>query len=53
MQKLLLNVGSQKMGQILTKKRYALDDESLNMLMRISHRREPLKSHELNQIIDT
>ena len=44
MQKLLLNVGSQKMGQIMTKKRYALDGESLNMLMRISQARAIKKS---------
>ena len=41
------------MGQIMTKKRRALDDEGLDMLMRISHRQQPLKSHELNQKIDT
>ena len=45
--------GFSKMGQIMTKKRCALDDESLDMQMRISHRQEPLKIHELNQIIDT
>ena len=43
MQKLLLNVGSQKMGQIMTKKRCALNDESLDMRIRMSHRQEPLK----------
>ena len=42
-----------KMGQIMTKKGCALDDESLDILMRISHRQKPLKTHELNQIIDT
>ena len=41
------------MGEIMTKKRCALDDESLGMLKRISHRQEPLKSHELNQILET
>ena len=41
------------MGEIMTKKRFALDDESLCMLKRISHRQEPLKSQELNQILET
>ena len=49
----VVEVGFSKMGQIMTKKRCALDDESLDMLMRISHRQQPLKSHELNQKIDT
>ena len=30
------------MGQIVTKKRTALDDNSLEMLMRISHNKTPL-----------
>ena len=37
----------------MTQKRCARDNESLDLLMRISHRQGPLKSHELNQIIDT
>ena len=41
------------MVQIMTKKKCALDIESLDMLMRISHKQDPLKSHELNQITDT
>ena len=44
--------GFSKIGQIVTKKRCALDNESLDIIMRISHRQEPLTSHELNQIID-
>lgn len=44
--------GFSKMSQILTKKRCALDDKSLDMLMRISHRKDPLETHELNQVID-
>ena len=35
--------GFSKMGQIMARKRCALDDESLFMLMRIFHRQEPLK----------
>ena len=34
--------GFPKMGQIVTKKRTALDDNSLEMLMRISHNKTPL-----------
>ena len=45
--------GFSKMGQIMTKKRCGLHDESLDMLMRISYKQEPLKTHELNQLIDT
>ena len=46
----VLERGSSKTGQIMTKKRCALGDE---MLMRISHRQELLKIHELNQVTDT
>ena len=41
------------MGQIMIKKRRALNDESFDILMTISHRQEPLTSPELDQIIDT
>ena len=51
--KAIVERGFSKMGQIMTKKRCALDDESLDMQIRISHRQEPLKIHELNQITDT
>ena len=49
----VVECGFEKMGQIMTKKSCGLDNGSLDILMRISHRQEPLKSHELNQIIDT
>ena len=44
--------GFSRMGQIMTKKRSTLDDRSLDMLMRISYRKEPLNTVELKQIID-
>ena len=44
--------GFSKMSQIMTKKRSTLDDKSLDMLMRISYRKEPLKTNELKEIID-
>ena len=44
----VIECGFPKMGQIVTKKRCALDIESLDMLMKISHKQDPLKSHELN-----
>ena len=39
--------GFSRMGQIMTKKRSTLDDRSLDMLMRISYRKEPLNTVEL------
>ena len=45
--------GFSKIGQIMTKKRCALNNENLDIIMRIFHRQEALKTHELNQIIDT
>ena len=40
------------MSQIMTKKRSTLDNKSLNMLMRILYRKEPMKTNELKEIID-
>ena len=44
--------GFSKMGQIMTKKRCTLDDNSLDMLMRISYRKEPLRDAEIKEITD-
>ena len=44
--------GFSKMGQIMTKKRCTLDDSSLDMLMRISYRKEPLRDAEIKEITD-
>ena len=44
--------GFSKMGQIMTKKRSTLDDKSLDMLMRISYRKEPLQNAEVKEIMD-
>ena len=40
------------MGEIMTKKRTTLDDRSLDLLMRISYRKEPLDDAEIKEIID-
>ena len=44
--------GFSKMGQIMTKKRTALDDSSLDTLMRISYHKEPLTSNEIKSTLD-
>ena len=44
--------GFSLMGQIMTKKRCALDDKSLDLLMRIAYRKDPLQNHEINEITD-
>lgn len=44
--------GLSKMGQIMTKKRCTLDDSSLDILMRISYRKEPLRDAEIKEITD-
>ena len=41
--------GFSKMGQIMTKKRCTLDDNSLDMLMRISYRKEALRDAEIKE----
>ena len=42
--------GFSRMGQITMKKRCALDDRSLDLLMRISYRKEPLKNDKVKHI---
>ena len=44
--------GFSKMGQIMSKKRTALDDSSLDTLMRISYHKEPLTSNEIKSTLD-
>ena len=41
-----------KMGQIMTKKRCLLDDNSLDLLMRISHNKESLTTKDKTQVMD-
>ena len=44
--------GFSRMGQIMTKKCCTLDDKSLDILMRISYRKEPFKTSEISQVFD-
>ena len=41
-----------KMGQIMTKKRCSLDDNSLDLFMRISHTKENLTTKDTTQVMD-
>ena len=41
-----------KMGQIMTKKRRSLDDNSLDLFMRISHTKENLTTKDTTQVMD-
>ena len=41
-----------KMGQIMTKKRYSLDENSLDLLMRISHNKGSLTMKDTTQVMD-
>ena len=45
MSEAIVERGFSKMGQIVTKKRTALDDNSLEMLMRISYNKTPLNTN--------
>ena len=40
------------MGQIITKKHTSLDDNSLEMLMRISYHKNPLSMNGVKQVLD-
>ena len=44
--------GYSKMGQIMTKKRTALDDNSLETLMRISYYKESLNTNDVKQLLE-
>ena len=44
--------GFWKMGQIITKKCTSLDDNSLEMLMRISHHKISLSMNNVKQVLD-
>ena len=44
--------GFSKMGQIVTKKRTALDDNSLEMLMRISYNKTQLNTNDVKGVLD-
>ena len=44
--------GFLKMGQIMTKKKCSLDDNSFVLLMRISHNKESLTTKDTTQVMD-
>ena len=44
--------GFLKMGQIMTKKKCSLDDNSFDLLMRISHNKESLTTKDTKQVMD-
>ena len=44
--------GFLKMGQIMTKKKCSLDDNSFDLLMRISHNKESLTTKGKTQVMD-
>ena len=41
-----------KLGQIVTKKRTALDDNSLEMLIHISYNKIPLNTNDVKGVLD-
>ena len=52
MSEVIVDRGFSKMGQIVTKKRTALDDNSLEMLMRISYNKTPLNTNDVKGVLD-
>ena len=44
--------GFSKMSQLITKKRTSLDDNGLEMLMRISYHKNPLSMNDVKQVLD-
>ena len=52
MSEVVVERGFSKMGQIVAKKRTALDDNSLEMLMRISYNKTPLNTNEVKGVLD-
>ena len=52
MSKAILERGLSKMGQIVTKKRTTLDDNSLGMLIHISYNKTPLNTNDVKGVLD-
>ena len=52
MSEAIVERGFSKMGQIVTKKRTALDDNSLEMLMRISYNKTQLNTNDVKGVLD-
>ena len=52
MSEVIVDRGFSKVGQIVTKKRTALDDNSLEMLMRISYNKTLLNTNDVKGVLD-
>ena len=52
MSEAIVERGFSKMGQSVTKKRTALDDNSLEMLMRISYNKTQLNTNDVKGVLD-
>ena len=52
MSEVIVDRGFSKVGQIVTKKRTALDDNSLEMLMRISYNKTQLNTNDVKGVLD-
>ena len=52
MSEAIVERGFSKMGQIVTKKRTALDDNSLEMLMPISYNKTQLNTNDVKGVLD-
>ena len=44
--------GFSKLGQIITKKRTSLEDNSLEISMRISHHKDPLSMNDVKRVLE-
>ena len=52
MSEAIVEKGFSRMEQIVTKKHTALDDNSLEMLMRISYNKTPLNTNDAKGVLD-
>ena len=52
MSEVIVDRGFSKVGQIVTKKRTALDDNSLEMLMRISYNKTTLNTNDVKGVLN-
>ena len=52
MSEAIVERGFSKMGQIMTKKRTALDDNSLETLMRVSYHKQSLNTNDVKQVLE-
>ena len=52
MSEAIVERGFSKIGQIMAKKRTALDENSLEILMRISYHKQSLNTNDVNQVLE-